>query len=44
MQDHEARASDINRKLIILVLFTIFQIKATETTNKRQNLLYNSDL
>ena len=39
MQDHEARASDINRKLTILVLFTIFQIKASETTNKGQNLL-----
>ena len=32
MQDHEARASDLNRKLInILVLFAIFLIKAIET-------------
>ena len=32
MQDHEARASDLNRKLInILVLFAIFSIKTTET-------------
>ena len=30
MQDHEARASDLNRKLIsVLVLFAIFLIKAT---------------
>ena len=44
MEDHEARASDINRKLIILVIFAIFQNKATETTNKGQNLLYNIQL
>ena len=31
MQDHEARASDLNRKVNILVLFAIFLIKATET-------------
>ena len=31
MQDHEARACDLNRKLNILVLFAIFLIKATET-------------
>ena len=31
MQDHEARASDINRKLIFSFFFAIFLIKATET-------------
>ena len=31
MQDHEARASDLNRKLIFSFFFAIFLIKATET-------------
>ena len=31
MQDHEARASDLNRKVNILVRFAVFLIKATET-------------
>ena len=31
MQDHEARASDLNRKLIFSFFFAIFQMKATET-------------
>ena len=31
MQDHEARASDLNRKLIFPFFFVIFLIKATET-------------
>ena len=31
MQDHEARASDLNRKLIFSFSFAIFLIKATET-------------
>ena len=30
MQDHEARASDLNRKLIFSFFFAIFLIKATE--------------
>ena len=31
MQDHEARASDLNRKLIFSFFFAIFLIRATET-------------
>ena len=31
MQDHKARASDLNQKLIFLFFFAIFLIKATET-------------
>ena len=31
MQDHEARTSDLNRKLIFSFSFAIFLIKATET-------------
>ena len=31
MQDHEARAGDLNRKLIFSFFFAIFLIKATET-------------
>ena len=31
MQDHEARANDLNRKLIFSFFFAIFLIKATET-------------
>ena len=31
MQDDEARASDLNRKLIFSFFFAIFLIKATET-------------
>ena len=31
MQDHEARASDLNRKLIFSFFFAIFLIKATDT-------------
>ena len=31
MQNHEARASDLNRKLIFSFFFAIFLIKATET-------------
>ena len=31
MQNHEARASDLNRKLIFSFFFAIFLFKATET-------------
>ena len=38
MQDHEARASDLNRKLIFSFFFAIFLIKATETKQTRAKI------
>ena len=38
MQDHEARASDLNRKLIFSFFFAIFLIKATETLQTRPKI------
>ena len=44
MQDHEARASDLNRKLIFSFFLLFSWSKLLNITNKGQNLLFNSHL